>query len=175
MELVLSMFGSDQPGLVAGLTEILYEEKANLGDADMTRIGGTFAFILTLTLPGDRLNRLDERLDEFSSGQNLTINMTPAENFESEWGNVEANTIISVYGSDRPGIVYRVSRTLAESDINICDLHSSLDDQEELYIMTLEVRRPGDLSLPELEDELTSAEDELDVEVTVRNLDEPNL
>lgn len=175
MELVLNMFGADRPGLVAKLTGILYNENANLGDADMTRIGGTFAFILAFSLPEERLKQLRKRLNDLASSRSLKINMTPAEDFESEWGTVRANTIISVYGADRPGIVYRVSDTLADEDINICDLHSSLDETEELYIMTLEVRRPEGMTVDDLREALTQAEDELNVDVSVRELAEHRL
>lgn len=175
MQYVLSMFGADEPGLVAKLTGILYEENANLGDADMTRIDGTFAFILSLSLPDESVGPLRERLDGLSGRENLTITMEPAQNFRSDWGSVEPDTVISVYGADRPGIVYRVSETLAEQKINICDLHSSLDNDEELYIMTLEVRRPENLGLDDLRHELTSAENELDIDVSVRELTDARL
>lgn len=175
MDIVLSMFGADQPGLVAELTRILYEEEANLGDADMTRIDGTFAFILSLSLPSNHQQSLETRLDDLTAGNELVISLTPAGEFESDWGNVEADTIISVYGADKPGIVYRVSDTLANLNINICDLHSSLDESEGLYIMSLEVRRPDNLELGDLRGELTDAGDELDVDVTVRDITDSRL
>lgn len=175
MELVLNMFGADKPGLVSGLTEILYDEEANLGDADMTRIGGTFAFILTFSLPDERVDPLKKRLEEWNSSGAVTIDMTPAENFESEWGSVRANTLISVHGADRPGIVYRVSETLADRGINICDLHSSLDEDHELYIMNLEVHRPDDCSLTDLREALNDVQQELDVEVSFRELSDNRL
>lgn len=169
------MFGADQPGLVAELTQILYEEEANLGDADMTRIGGTFAFILSFSLPEQRRGTLQERLDNFSDQKQLTINTAEATHFQSDWGTVEPDTIVSVYGADQPGIVYRVSETLAQRDINICNLHSALDDAEDLYIMTLEVRRPDGMSLEELQDELSEVGHDLDVDISVREYSETPL
>lgn len=175
MELVLSMFGADQPGLVSGLTEILYDREANLGDADMTRIGGTFAFILTFSLPDENVDGVKEDLKNFSEEKDLLISTAPDDDFESEWGSVDPDTLVSVYGSDRPGIVYRVSEELAARDVNICDLHSSRNDEEDLYIMTLEVHTPDRVDREDLRGQLRDLGTELDVEITVKALTEPPL
>lgn len=175
MELVLSMFGADQPGLVSGLTEILYERNANLGDADMTRIGGTFAFILVFSLPEENVDDVKEDLKDFSQEKDLLISTARASEFRSEWGKVEPDTLVSVYGADRPGIVYRVSEELAALEVNICDLHSSLNDEEGLYIMTLEVHAHDRVDREELEERLETLGVELDVEITVKAMSRPPL
>ncbi|MFB6345181.1 MAG: glycine cleavage system protein R [bacterium] len=175
MDMVITMVGADQPGLVSELTRILYEQDANLGDADMTRVGGTFAFILTVSLPEDRIHPLSKKLEEFSDQKDVEIHTTDAEHFRSRWGNVEPDTIVSVYGADKPGIVYRVSETLAENGINICDLQSSLDKDQDVYIMAMEIHRPDGFSLEELESQLHSVAEDLNVDVSVRDISDAPL
>ena len=43
---MLTVIGSDQAGIVSGLTGALYQAGANLGEASMARLGGNFTIML---------------------------------------------------------------------------------------------------------------------------------
>ena len=51
--------------------------------------------------------------------------------------------VVSVYGADKPGIVWQISEALAAADVNISDLATHVvGDQEPVYVMILEVDVP---------------------------------
>jgi glycine cleavage system transcriptional repressor len=78
--------------------------------------------------------------------------------------------IISVYGADQPGIVYRVTRELAGRSINIMDLNTKLigTPQEPVYVLMLEVALPEGETPEGVEKLLEKRKQELKVEIRVR-------
>jgi glycine cleavage system transcriptional repressor len=59
---IMTAFSKDRPGIVADITEALYENKCNLEDSTMTNILDEFAIILLFTGKGDSLK--DQLLKE---------------------------------------------------------------------------------------------------------------
>jgi glycine cleavage system transcriptional repressor len=78
--------------------------------------------------------------------------------------------IISVYGADQPGIVYRVTCELAGRGINIRDLNTKLigTQLEPVYVLMLEVALPEDMTAEAVEQMLANLKNELRVEIGVR-------
>jgi glycine cleavage system transcriptional repressor len=80
--------------------------------------------------------------------------------------------LISVYGSDQPGIVYRVTRVLADHQVNIADLNTKLIGtvEEPVYVLMLEATLPGELTIDTVSGLLENLRKELKVEITVRSI-----
>jgi glycine cleavage system transcriptional repressor len=83
---------------------------------------------------------------------------------------IERKTI-RVEGQDQAGIVYKISRYLADNRINISHLDSQVRLSPEsggaLYTMTIQVEIPVAVSLVELEEALGKIGDELNVDVSI--------
>ena len=82
--------------------------------------------------------------------------------------------MISVYGADHPGIVFRVSEVLAKEKVNIVDVHThrtptGTGKNRSLYLMLLDVEVPTKLSLDALDRRLQQLGKQLGVDVTVRS------
>ncbi len=80
--------------------------------------------------------------------------------------------MISVYGSDKPGIVYKVAKTLGDRNVNITDLHTKLVGKESrpVYVMMIEAVLPADLTYEELDKILQSLKTEMQVDITLRSI-----
>ena len=78
--------------------------------------------------------------------------------------------MVSVYGADRPGIVYRVADALAGSGINITDLTSRVigDEDSPVYALMLEVAAPDEEAVVTALDGLGA---ELSVDLSVHPLE----
>ena len=78
--------------------------------------------------------------------------------------------MISVYGADQPGIVYRVTSELAELGVNITDLNTKLigTPNEPVYVMMLEAALPEGQTPEKLESLLGALKQKLNVEIGVR-------
>ncbi len=139
---MLTVVGQDCPGIVAGLTDMLYRSGANLGEASMARLGGNFTIMLMVEsdagIPG--LQRL---LEPFAATHSLRVHADPIEGRLHE--HVEPNARIAVHGADRPGIVAQVTHALADAGFNILDLDSDVGGTaaRPIYIMTIDGHAPG--------------------------------
>jgi glycine cleavage system transcriptional repressor len=166
----VTVIGNDRPGIVAAVTRALYDAGCNLEDVTSTILRGHFSMMLFVRPPdGIGAPYLEERLDPVGKEMGLVITVRAVDETPID---VAAPThIVSVYGSDQPGIVYRVAEMLANDGANVTDLTSRVIGSEEhpVYALMIEVALPG--SSEEIERDLSSLKSELGVEVTVRPLE----
>ncbi len=172
---VLTGTGRDQVGIVARLTEALFELGCNLLDSSMTLLRGEFAIIVMVELPGkETLEALESKLASIEKSLGLTIHVRELSEVELESGDTPSNPyLISVYGADKPGIVAGITRVLANLDINISDVQTSSTKSEtgDVFVMILEVEAPDNLSVNELTGILTKEGKALGVDVTVQPIE----
>jgi glycine cleavage system transcriptional repressor len=168
----VTAFGPDQPGIVATVTGVLMGHGANLEDTSMTILQGHFAMMLVVALPpGEGPEALEQALSDEVGRLGLTVVVralgdgTRAHDGTTSWA-------VSVYGSDRPGIVHRVTEVLAENNANIIDLSTRLvgdvDAGTSAYVMLLEVELPASADIGHLDGQLAALREELGVEVHLR-------
>ena len=169
---IVTALGQDRPGIVAGVAQVLYKLGCNLEDSAMTRLEGEFAIMLIFSCSGKvgeaalrkAFSPLERRL-------RLAIQLKPLSKRETSQPRKQGAThLVSVYGADRPGIVFRVSEALARAGLNITDVHThrSAGAGPSLYLMLLEVEVPPRIALSSLEQRLKRLAKHLRVEVSLR-------
>ena len=167
----LTIVGRDRPGIVSQVTEILYELGCNIADSSCSILGGQFAMILIISHPEftDRTSFGDafQPLEEADLTVALRVLKPGGEIHPDIQGDI---CMISVYGADRPGIVYRVARELGERHINITDLNTKLvgSEQRPVYVMVLEAVLPDGVAEEQVNQWLAPIRDELQVDINVR-------
>jgi glycine cleavage system transcriptional repressor len=175
---LLTAFGKDRPGIVAGVSRILFELGANIEDASMTRLGGEFAMMLITDLPsGTSAARLEKGLNtiEKKLGLQTAVKAIPAD--AAMRGKSESpKYLISVYGTDHPGIVHRVTDVLAQHKASITDLQTKVTSGvKPVYVMLLEVQAPSAENMDALRSELDDLRQELQVEISLRDIEAVSL
>lgn len=163
----ITVVGVDRPGIVAGVTKVLFEQGCNLEDATSTILRGHFAMVLVV--------RSDRRPDELESSlapvaQDLAVTIMVRPLGEKPPKVAPPTHMISVYGADRPGIVARVAERLTARHVNVTDLTSRVigEESEPVYALMLEVAAGPETDLAK---ELDGLRDELKVEVSVHPID----
>jgi glycine cleavage system transcriptional repressor len=134
---MLTLVGKDHAGIVAKITETLYLHKCNLGEASMTRLGGSFTIMLMAQFEGDA-EELNHTLQPVCDSLNLRHHV---DEIEGELHHhLEPDVRLSVHGADRAGIVAQVTRVLADAGLNILNLESDVGGTTDnpLYIMHME-------------------------------------
>ncbi len=169
----LTIIGRDRPGIVSSTAEIIYQTGCNVADSSNNILGGQFAMILILSHP------------EFSSVEELEKAFQPLEEQElsvfvralKPGGETRPNLpgelcMISVYGSDKPGIVYEVTKVLSDSSINIIDLNTKLIGTKErpVYVMMCETVLPENLDTDDLKAMMQTLKEQLQVDISVRTV-----
>jgi glycine cleavage system transcriptional repressor len=171
---LLTAFGKDRPGIVAGVTRILYELGGNIEDASMTRLGGEFTMMLITAVPAavsgakleKGLNALQKKL-----GVQTTLKPIPAA-ASSPSKSEPAKFLISVYGIDHPGIVYQVVNALAKRKVSITDLQTKVTGSPKpVYVMLLEIQVPSSADMDSLRSELDDLRQNLNVEIALQDIE----
>ena len=169
----LTIVGRDRPGIVSEVTEILYNQGCNIADSSCSILGGQFAMILILGHPeftslesfGDAFKPLEE--------SDLTVALRVLKPGGEIRSHIEGDIcMISVYGSDKPGIVYRVANVLGAKQVNITDLNTKLVGTEDrpVYVMVLEAALPEGVEEEDVNAWLDPIRDDLQVDITVRTI-----
>lgn len=164
--MTVTAVGKDRPGIVAGVTRVFYELGCNLADCSMTRLSEQFAMILLIQVPGDvSEERLRRALEAPEAEFGLAINVSPAST--AVRSAEERPFVISLYGADHPGIVYRVTSELARQGVNVTDLLSRIVG-DNIYSVVLQVDIPPALDQQSLESQLRELAADLQVELMLR-------
>ncbi|MDP8969215.1 MAG: ACT domain-containing protein [Actinomycetota bacterium] len=148
-ELAVTAIGADRPGIIARVTGVLLEHGGNLQDASMTILRGHFAIMLLVTSDADPA-QLEAALAEATADLGLVVTVRPV---GPGAHSAPPTHMLSVYGSDRPGIVHAVTSVLADHRVNVTDLTTRLlAGEQAVYAMMLEVSLPAGLAQDALAD-----------------------
>jgi len=156
---VLTLVGADQQGIVAKMTQTLFDAGCQLAEASMMRLGGNFAIMLRVS--HDETKDLNEILSDVTQSLNLHLHIDA--DVEAQAHHIEPDVHITVYGADRPGIVSQVTGVLAEAGFNIIDLETAVagDKTKPIYIMSMEGNAKN--GLPALEQAIKSLDKNIDI------------
>jgi glycine cleavage system transcriptional repressor len=172
---VLTGVGRDRVGIVAELTELLFELGCNLLDSSMTLLRGEFAIIVMAEVPADvSTSQLENQLERIEKhlGMKIHVRELSATELEDIPLMSENQFIVSVYGADKPGIVTRVTRALADNGINITDVQTkSAGGAKKIFVMILEVSAPSPVSFGKLESMMIETAKTIGVDISVQSLD----
>ncbi len=169
---IMTAFGKDRPGIVADVTQILFENGCNLEDTSMTLLAGEFTLILLFTAPSadvaDPLSTACRRLEQ---EKGISAFIRPLESQQPVRVSGFFTRTIHVEGMDQAGIVYKVSRYLADNQINIVNLKSTVKASPEsgtaMYVMDILVQINDGTDMEAVNNGLSAVADALNVDVTV--------
>lgn len=169
----LTIVGRDRPGIVSQVTEILFNQGCNLADSSCSILGGQFAMILILGHP--EYTGLESFGDAFKplKDADLTVALRVLKPGGEIRPEIEGDLcMISVYGADKPGIVYHVANVLGDKKVNITDLNTKLVGSAErpVYVMVIEATLPEGVEEEDVNTWLAPIRDELQIDITVRTI-----
>jgi glycine cleavage system transcriptional repressor len=169
---VITAVGDDRPGIVAAFTGALLPLAVNLEDTAMTLLEGQFAMVLVVSVPEGGVDRLRTALEDVERSFGLMTYVREVAGPTAESTGREC--ALTVYGADHPGIVHRVTETLARRGVNIIDLATRVigrDGANPVYAMLLDLRVPDDVDDASLGADLDAVALELGVDCTFRVVD----
>jgi len=134
---MVTLVGKDRPGIVAHVTNALYEEGCNLGETSMLRLGGNFTIMMMVNYQGNK-HALEQLL--LTVAQSLDLHLHVDKIVGELHHHLLPDMRITVSGADRAGIVAKVTTALNEVGFNILDLESDVAGSEDkpIYIMHIE-------------------------------------
>ena len=169
---IMTAFGKDRPGIVADVTQVLYENGCNLEDTSMSMLSDEFTINLlfssgSLSIESD----LEKECAALEQQKSISAFIRPIKSERQKIKKKLPLCTIHVEGLDQAGIVYKISRYLSDHQLNIVDLKSTVKATPEsgtaLYLMDIHIQLPDSSSIEVIEDGLNEVAEEINVDITV--------
>lgn len=169
---IMTAFGKDRPGIVADVTQVLYENGCNLEDTSMSMLSDEFTINLLFSSSDENIeNTLEKDCDSLEQQKNISAFIRPIKSAKHGILKKLPLCTIHVEGLDQAGIVYKISRYLSDKQLNIVDLKSTVKTTPEsgtaLYMMDIHIQLPDSSSINSIEDDLNAVAEEINVDITV--------
>lgn len=167
----MTIIGADRPGLVESVASIVASHGGNWLESRMSRLGGQFAGILRVQVPGEQEAALEAALKALEvKGVSVVIHSDKA-------GAAAAKAdlrLLEIIGQDRPGIVQQITRALVSHGVNVEELEtecvSAAMSGETLFKAKAKVHVPASANVGAIKAELEKIAADLIVEVAFLKL-----
>ena len=148
---IMTAFGKDRPGIVADVTQVLYENGCNLEDSSMSMLSDEFTINLLFSSGNDSIaSILEKECAALEQQKSISAFIRPIKSVQQQIKKKLPLCTIHVEGMDQAGIVYKISRYLADHQLNIVDLKSTVKETPEsgtaLYLMDIHIIQTNDSS-----------------------------
>jgi len=168
--LVLTLTGPDRIGIVEEVTRVLLEAGGNVESSRMARLGGEFAVIALVAVPGGDVGDIEDSLEPLIAvGYRVTVSRTGAGAgvAQAGWRPYQ----IAVQGADHEGIIHEISAGLSHAGITIESVETGVTEAPisaaPLFWMTALVAVPPQLAEAEWTAALKHAAEQSGVDVEV--------
>jgi len=169
---VVFVLGPDRPGIIAAVSQVLFEQGCNLEDVNQTSLQSQFVGIFLASLSEtaraeELLSALRERLDPLG----LFVHLRPVDMADERPRPPCEPYVITTIGPDRPGLVAGITGLLAHYGANITNLKavSRADRERQEYVMFYEVDIPGDIDRQAFRAALRARARELGLDVNLQH------
>jgi glycine cleavage system regulatory protein len=165
--LVLTVVGDDRAGLVAALADVVSAHGGNWEHSQLAELAGTFAGIVVVSVPDDRVGALREALHQLDGLLKVTVHAGAAEPAPDD----RPELTVSVLGNDHPGIVRDISAVLSRHSISIENLTSETREAPmaggRLFEARVVARVPRDADLAAVRADLEELAAEILVDISL--------
>ena len=144
---ILSVIGSDRPGLTEALASAVYAAGGNWLESHLSRLGGLYVGSVLVAIDRGSVDDLRTAVRAVDV-QGLDVRIADAA--ESPAAAAGEALQLSVVGQDRPGIVRQVTATLSALDVNIeaFDTHVRAEPHSGAPLFHIEARLRLPAGLP---------------------------
>jgi glycine cleavage system regulatory protein len=115
VRVILSVVGSDRPGLTQALADAVFHAGGNWLESHLSRLGGKYVGSVLVELAPAGLPELEQRIRQVDT-VGLHVSLVAADDKPPASGDT---LWIELVGSDRPGIVLELTAALAAVNVNI--------------------------------------------------------
>ncbi|MBU1377874.1 MAG: amino acid-binding protein [Alphaproteobacteria bacterium] len=165
--LILSVVGSDRPGLTQALAGAVLSAGGNWLESHLSRLGGLYVGSVRVELAADGVEALRAAVRAVDA-QGLEVRIAPA----VEVADATGETIrFGLVGQDRPGIVHQVTAVLSGLEVNIEAFDTAVAAEPHsgapLFRMTARLRLPPALRAADVQAALEDISAEIMVDISV--------
>ncbi len=171
---IISVLGQDQPGIVAAVSNALFDLDCNIENISQTILQSIFGAILIVAAPKELTDEsLAVSLKEAVSHLSLeiTVKRFPVESSQGNRENDSAPFVITTVGPDKKGLVAAITKIIADYGVNITNLQAVFKGGNDPLgnMMIYEVSIPKTVALAVLYQDLETKASELNLEINIQH------
>jgi glycine cleavage system regulatory protein len=167
IDLVITLIGSDRPGIVGSVSEVVAAHGGNWLGSRMAHLAGKFAGVLCIEVAEAEADALEAALARLE-GDGLRV---VVERSASAEGPRLQAMHIELLGLDRPGLVHEVSALLAAHRVNVEELATdrtvAAHSGDRMFRADIRVEVPDDVDVAVVHAELERLAADLMVEIAL--------
>lgn len=165
--LILSVIGSDRPGLTQALAGVVFSAGGNWLESHLSRLGGLYVGSVLIELEADSIDLLRSAVQAVDA-HGLKVRIAPAVEGAGATGDAIR---LSVVGQDRPGIVHQVTALLSSLGVNIEAFDTRISAEPHsgapLFHMEARLRLPPTLTADGVQAALEDISGEIMVDISL--------
>jgi glycine cleavage system regulatory protein len=165
--LILSVMGSDRPGLTQALARAVLSAGGNWLESHLSQLGGLYVGSVLVALEDGKVEALRAAVSAVDA-HGLEVRIAPTVEAPSATGEVLQ---LGVVGQDRPGIVHQVTGVLSDLGANIETFGSRLSIEPHqgapLFHLDARLRLPSGLTAAAVQDALEAISGEIMVDIAL--------
>ncbi|MGW8482945.1 glycine cleavage system protein R [Microbacterium sp. NPDC055903] len=166
--LILTVVGTDRPGLVAAVADVVDAHGGNWENSRLAELAGAFAGVIQVGVPETRRAELTSALKELEGLLTVSVH-TGAD--AAEDAPASRPVAVQVLGNDRPGIVREISAVLRAHGLSIDALTTETRDAAmaggRLFEASVVADVPASADLDAVRADLERLTTELQVDITL--------
>jgi len=169
--LILSVIGSDRPGLTQALARAVLSAGGNWLQSHLSRLGGLYVGSVLVELDAERIEALRAAVREVDA-QGLEVRIAAALEASGPAAGAAGEAVdLALVGQDRPGIVQQVTARLSSLGANIETFDTRLSVEPHsgapLFRLQARLRLPAGLTAQAVQAALEDISAEIMVDITL--------
>jgi glycine cleavage system transcriptional repressor len=172
-KMIISVLGTDRPGIIATITRILFQNDCNIENVSQTILQAEFSGTFIAQTPDDLTSEdLHARLSEEILPLDLAVHVKVVEECKGYCPPTKTEPfVITTRGPDQKGLVSRITEIIARYGVNVSNLQAVFkggDDPND-NIMIYEVDVPLDSDQRALRQDLRDKAAELGLRISIQH------
>jgi glycine cleavage system transcriptional repressor len=164
---ILTAMGVDRPGLVAEVSEFLFERGANIEDSRMVNLRGQFAMVVLVSGGDGVMEGIREKAEGFGQSSRMKVMLSPVPDRAGEPA-VAMPYRLTATAMDQAGLVHHITGLLRKMNVNIESMETVLSPAPitgaPMFEMELLMAVPKGTAIGKLREELGKVCDELNID-----------
>ena len=167
---IISLTGANRVGILAAVTTALDELRGNLWEANISVMPPFCSILLTAEFPDGRTTDIvSDHLRDLCRPYAVEVRISEPNGVGSEAGAATPTNqyMLTVHGTDKPGMLRLLSNKLSELGIDIHNLFAERCDADGTFAMELELAVPAALDIGDARDQVSTRCQEVGLEATL--------
>ncbi len=169
---VISIMAADRPGIVAAVSKTIYMLQGNISALSQTVVCNHFTILVIADFPAEITEQeLHDKLE--GAGEpgefGVMVRKFKEPRISRELlSNNAPQYILSASGMDRKGVIYEISTTLGNNNINIIDIATYIEGDQ--FVMVAHIVVPPELDVRCVQDELHAIATSSDISLNLQHI-----